>query len=82
VVAAEPPGSLNAPLLEREASRLISGLNGGREMAETAPEERATGPITSVHATLRKIVHIDMDAFYASVAGLDLHDETPCIRRQ
>jgi DNA polymerase IV len=40
-------------------------------MAETAPEERATGPTTSIHAASRKIVHIDMDAFYASVEQRD-----------
>src|SRR4029077_4247421 len=37
-------------------------------MAERAPEERAIGPITS---RSRKIVHIDMDAFYASVEQRD-----------
>jgi DNA polymerase IV len=40
-------------------------------MAETAPEERATGPTTSNDAVSRKIVHIDMDAFYASVEQRD-----------
>src|ERR1700675_906223 len=37
-------------------------------MAERALEERAIGPITSGS---RKIVHIDMDAFYASVEQRD-----------
>ena len=40
-------------------------------MAETAPEERATGPTTSNDAVSRKIIHIDMDAFYASVEQRD-----------
>jgi DNA polymerase-4 len=40
-------------------------------MAEPITDERATGPITSSHAISRKIVHIDMDAFYASVEQRD-----------
>jgi DNA polymerase-4 len=40
-------------------------------MAGRAPEESAIGPITSIQAASRKIVHIDMDAFYASVEQRD-----------
>ena len=40
-------------------------------MPETAPEESTTGPTTSRYAASRKIVHIDMDAFYASVEQRD-----------
>src|SRR5579864_3085701 len=40
-------------------------------MAERAPEERATGPMVSTQAVSRKIIHIDMDAFYASVEQRD-----------
>jgi DNA polymerase-4 len=40
-------------------------------MAETAPEERATGSLASLQQSSRKIIHIDMDAFYASVEQRD-----------
>jgi DNA polymerase-4 len=40
-------------------------------MAETAPEERATGCLASLRQSSRKIIHIDMDAFYASVEQRD-----------
>jgi DNA polymerase IV len=40
-------------------------------MAETAADQRARGPTAIVAAGSRKIIHIDMDAFYASVEQRD-----------
>ena len=40
-------------------------------MAETAAEQRATGATSVAAAGSRKIIHIDMDAFYASVEQRD-----------
>ena len=40
-------------------------------MAETAPKERASGPVASTESGSRKIIDIDMDAFYASVEQRD-----------
>src|SRR5271163_3922529 len=45
--------------------------DGDRERAEMATGERAEDPTTEAAAGARKIVHVDMDAFYASVEQRD-----------
>jgi DNA polymerase IV len=58
-------------LKRMDAWLVMLAPNGDRERAEMGAEERAAGPSVQVATRSRKIIHIDMDAFYASVEQRD-----------